>query len=898
MGAGGGDRVGDRVPPRIGRARAAIALLAALVTVAALALQPAPARAADAGAIADYDQGMALIGAGEYAQALGHLDRAVARLAAAGAGQSRPLARAVYARGSALSRLGRYPQAKADFQRVLESTADDALRDVRREALFGLAHIDARTGRYADAAGHFDAGMALLAGDDDAVARADALYAFATTLAISGDHRHAAEVAQAVLDAELALPEPRPFDLALTRFLLATELYESDRPEPAPALFEQAAADLVGVLPPGHPLHAMVASNHGNALLALERLPEALAQFQRALALHPDNGAPERIFPLAGLGTLALWVNDAAAARGHFDTVVPAIEAALGEHSGAAQFVRSGQAAALWADGQIDTAFGLAVANERRRQAMLAGVVPAFAERQALALKAFLQPDFEWVVALAAQKPTPERVDLAWSLLMAARGEVTATVAHRRAAARAAADPALAALWQDWRDSNQALAEAVVAGLEQPGGTQLPALRESADRAERALARQVAALARARAEQAAGVAQLAPAVPAGSALVALVHLRSGEPAAFDRTLRPQRFARRVAFVLEHGQPARLVDLGPAAPIEAAARAWHRALRDPTLPVDRVDRLGAAVRERIWAPLGLPPDLSQLFLVADGALGRVNLAALPHPDGGYLVEHGLAVHHLEHELDLVGGDDRPALPARLLLVGLPGAGGGGQRGAACVEGFPALPHVARELDDIQRLWRQDQREAPSQRLQGDQAGRPQVLAALPGGGVLHFATHALAFESGCRPDQRAVALSQDGDGAALAALVLAGQEQGDVSLLTADEIAAVDLAGTQWAVLSACETGLGIEQAGEGVFGLRRAFRVAGARTVIMSLWPVQDAATADWMQRLYAARLGDGDSTITAVAQAQRGLLAARRGDGQSVHPYYWASFIAAGDWR
>jgi CHAT domain-containing protein/tetratricopeptide (TPR) repeat protein len=876
-------------------------LLPALLACLILAAPPPPANAADAldaAATDPYQQGMRLLGDGDAAGALALFDRAVRQHTPADPDQPRPLVQSLYARGSAYSRLGRYRQAEADFNAVLDLTAAGAVPDLRREALFGLSHVDARTGRYAQAAEHFDAGMALLGGADAATDRADAQYAFAVTLAMSGDHAHAAEVAQAVLDAELALPEPRPFDLALVRFLLATALFESGRAEEAPPLFEQVAADVDGVLPAGHPLHALLATNHGNALLALERLPAARAQYQRALALHPDNGAPERIFPLAGLATLALWQDDAAAAQRYFDAVVPAIEAALGEHSGSAQFVRTGQAAALWAGGDVAAAFDRAVSNERRRQAMLAGVVPAFAERQALALKAWLQPDYEWVVAMAARAPTPERVELAWSLLMAARGEVTATVAHRRAAARAVDDPALATLWRDWRGSNQALADAVVAALDQPAEDQLKALRESADRAERALARQVAAVARARAEQSAGIQQVAQALPPQSALVALVYLRHGEPAAFDRTLRPQRFARRVAFVLEPGQPPRLVDLGPAAPIEASARAWHRALRDPTMDVQRVDRLGADVRQRVLEPLALTPDVTRLFVLADGALGRVNLAALPDPGGGYLVERGPAVHHLEHELDLVdAGPDRGA-PARLLLVGLPGDGATVQRGSGCAQGFAPLPHVARELDGIQHLWREQGDGGTSRRLQGDQADRAQVVAALPGGGVLHFATHALAFEAGCRPDQRAVAISHDDDDEALPALVLAGQAPAGISLLTADEIAALDLAGTQWAVLSACETGLGVEHAGEGVFGLRRAFRVAGARTVIMSLWPVQDAATADWMQRLYAARLGAGDSTLAAVAQAQRGLLAARRDGGQSVHPYYWASFIAAGDWR
>ena len=102
----------------------------------------------------------------------------------------------------------------------------------------------------------------------------------------------------------------------------------------------------------------------------------------------------------------------------------------------------------------------------------------------------------------------------------------------------------------------------------------------------------------------------------------------------------------------------------------------------------------------------------------------------------------------------------------------------------------------------------------------------------------------------------------------------------------------------WAVLSGCETGVGEPRAGEGVFGLRRAFQIAGARTVIMSLWPVDDEATRDWMASLYRHRLVDNASTIDAVRSASLELLERRREAGLSTHPFYWAGFVAAGDWR
>jgi CHAT domain-containing protein len=127
--------------------------------------------------------------------------------------------------------------------------------------------------------------------------------------------------------------------------------------------------------------------------------------------------------------------------------------------------------------------------------------------------------------------------------------------------------------------------------------------------------------------------------------------------------------------------------------------------------------------------------------------------------------------------------------------------------------------------------------------------------------------------------------------------LAGPSEDD-GILTAEEVASLDLSGVEWAVLSACDTGVGEIHAGEGVFGLRRAFQVAGARTVVMSLWSVDDQATRAWMKALYEGRFQRRLSTADAVHQASLSVLRDRRAKGLSTHPFFWAAFVAAGDWR
>ena len=192
--------------------------------------------------------------------------------------------------------------------------------------------------------------------------------------------------------------------------------------------------------------------------------------------------------------------------------------------------------------------------------------------------------------------------------------------------------------------------------------------------------------------------------------------------------------------------------------------------------------------------------------------------------------------------------------------------------------------------------------------------------------LHLATHgffapeklksALAPRSG----ERMLGLGHEGvvgyHPGLLSGLALAGANLGEMKqdqddgILTALEVAALDLSKVEVAVLSACETGLGKVAAGEGILGLQRAFQVSGARTTVTSLWNVPDAATSQLMQRFYENLWEKRMGKLAALREAQlwmlkegraRGLIVKHDGDddGSSrLPPYYWAAFVLAGDWR
>ena len=104
--------------------------------------------------------------------------------------------------------------------------------------------------------------------------------------------------------------------------------------------------------------------------------------------------------------------------------------------------------------------------------------------------------------------------------------------------------------------------------------------------------------------------------------------------------------------------------------------------------------------------------------------------------------------------------------------------------------------------------------------------------------------------------------------------------------------ALDLWGTRLVVLSACDTGLGDVKNGQGVYGLRRALVLAGAQSLVMSLWDVADRPTRELMVDYYKG-LQEGRGRSEALRNVQLKMLRSR----YRQHPYYWAAFIESGEW-
>jgi CHAT domain-containing protein len=427
--------------------------------------------------------------------------------------------------------------------------------------------------------------------------------------------------------------------------------------------------------------------------------------------------------------------------------------------------------------------------------------------------------------------------------------------------------------------------------------------------------------------------------------------------AFVRYDNLDRERRYMAFTqMGASGPAQAIDLGYAEEVDQLVLEWWADITSPTRSTEFAaagsTQPGEKLRLRLWEPLSATlQGAKKVFIVPDGVIHLVNFACLPSGEQTYVVETGPTVHYLSAERDLALPGRKPLAGEGLLAMGDPAfddasafrpasAVGGSQAKIAmspamdqvfrgnppsCQEflahEFPRLSDAGREVEEITSLWSKRQSGAgDAVVLTGAEATETAFKQMAPGRGVLHIATHGFFLGGACEswiidtrgigrlaPSKTSKAYQEMGENPLLlCGLAMAGAnrrastpEDSDDGVLTAEEISALDLSGVEWTVLSACGTGLGELSTGEGVFGLRRAFQVAGANTLILSLWPVEDQAARDWMRHLYAARFVDGLSTDAAVREASVRMLKEERSkpDGKT-HPFFWGAFVATGNWR
>jgi CHAT domain-containing protein len=385
------------------------------------------------------------------------------------------------------------------------------------------------------------------------------------------------------------------------------------------------------------------------------------------------------------------------------------------------------------------------------------------------------------------------------------------------------------------------------------------------------------------------------AIPEDAALLEFAVYRPFDPRA-ARNAEAYGRPHYAAYVLRRHPAAAGVDLGPVVPIDRAVADLRRALRDP-----RADARGAgrALDDLVLRPLATAiGDARRLLISPDGQLNLVPFEALVDGAGRYGVQR-YAVSYLTSGRDLLrmqvrrdpGGipvifaDPLFGEPSSIVATQPENTGSGHAHRSTTTDDlasmyFAPLPGTADEARSIRSLF-------PGALLFTGSRATKTALRRVEAPRMLHIASHAFFLQDADPILQNPLLRS----GLALAGANTARESRAR-GVLTALEASGLNLWGTRLVTLSACDTGIGEVRNGEGVYGLRRAFVLAGAETVVMSLWPVSDYIARETMVAYYRglrAGLGRGD----ALRHAKLAMLA-RPG---RQHPYYWATFIQSGEW-
>jgi CHAT domain-containing protein/Flp pilus assembly protein TadD len=387
------------------------------------------------------------------------------------------------------------------------------------------------------------------------------------------------------------------------------------------------------------------------------------------------------------------------------------------------------------------------------------------------------------------------------------------------------------------------------------------------------------------------------------------------------------------FLLSGGQTknVKLIDLGQSSAIDKLITAFKRALSHPDdrqgLNADALSRqLYALLFDPIREKMGQPETV---FISPDGNLNLIPFETLKGPDGRYLIED-YTFNYLNTGRDLLNFGNPARKASQCVIIGNPDYGlmqqskmpsltqpdGQSQQGPGPQTSpsqpdsfFGALPGVKKEVFAIWQILGKEE----AVLYTGKQATE-EILIQSVGPRILHIATHGFFLS-----DLQFQFLINDaypfyGSNVAFdrskeivefnpllrSGIILAGanhsiKKGSSHGIVTAEEILGMNLRGTEMVVLSACDTGLGDIQAGEGVFGLRRAFSQVGAKSVVMSMWSVPDRETKELMIQFYQ-NLESGKNRCQALRQAALQQMQIVNQRYETTNPFYWGAFVFLGE--
>lgn len=365
-----------------------------------------------------------------------------------------------------------------------------------------------------------------------------------------------------------------------------------------------------------------------------------------------------------------------------------------------------------------------------------------------------------------------------------------------------------------------------------------------------------------------------------------------------------------AFV-SNNQQIVFVSLGEAEQIDSLVRSFQaeirRAAANGAVPREgKLRQLSRSIYASVITPLKvyLPPG-GNLYISPDGDLNLIPFEILEDTEGSQVLDH-YTVSYATTGPDLIRSvSAEVSVSKEATLIADPDFDGGttavSQQSTTTASRdlrslhFSKLPETAIEIRTISEILTKSG--LTSQTLTG-QGANDESLYALNAPRVLHIATHGFFLKSLSGHPKTGQSLDSVNtlptesphvrSGLALAGANLSLKQGGDTGLATVGKLMGLRLAGTDMVILSACNTGIGDIEAGEGVFGLKRAIALAGARSVITSLWSVPSDETVQLMTTFYGLWTA-GKTKAQALQEAKLSMRA------KQSNLFYWGAFTLSG---
>jgi tetratricopeptide (TPR) repeat protein len=709
-------------------------------------------------------------------------------------------------------------------------------------------------------------------------------------------------------------------------------LYRSQKEYPqALPLFERALAIKEKALGPSHPATATALNNLAELYRSMGDTPKALALLERAAAtwekaLGPDH--PNTASAVSNLGGVYWSTGDYAKAKPLLQRAAATWEKTLGpDHPDTARSLDL-LAAFYQSTGEYPQALALYRRGLAVEDRTLASVFAVASEEQKLQYVDRTQGHYLLALSLIQRHFTddPAAVRFGLELVLRRKGIVLDAQTRTREALAGHLQGETLRSWQRLTKDRTELAKLLLSGpLDQSADAYrkaVEALQESIATEEQFLSAHSGVMAQELSQRQVTADMVAQRLPPDSVLVEFVLVRDWD----EKRLLWTPTSRYLAFVLTPDAHVWLVDLGDSGQTDArisdalSATTNQDFLKDVSAYTHASDEKLAALYTQVLRPIDAAVGTrSRLIVSPDGELHKLPFGALRTPDGQYLIEQRV-VSYVASGRDLVRGKSGVAPGMMLVLAANPAFDdravlrSGGVRSRSAIRAadyqhveYPPLPGTAGEAQAIPPLL------SGTKKIYVGKEASESAVRSVRSPRVLHLATHGFFLKDPAEDSQLPDPLGRRGRGVfrgdaagpmVRSGLALAGANhadevaQGDDGILTALEVSDMDLYGTDLVVLSACETALGEVKAGEGVYGLRRAFVLAGARNLVMSLWPVSDKITRDQMERFYQA-YSDGQDAAAALTAAQRDTIRTLREatkqskQGEALAPVnLWAPFI------